>query len=160
MARPKKASSPLKSRIVTFRLSQDVRDRLTERAANAGMTVTDLITASLDGSLATPEACVVPFSASDDLPLFAPSLTAELRRIGNNVNQIAHAVNSGLPPELQNAYQQVGQLLELLLADEVSARRNALRTRITAHGSAHSQTGIELQGGVRVYPARPRPEDS
>jgi hypothetical protein len=160
MARPKKAAQPLKSRIVTFRLAQDIRDRLRVRAANAGMTVTDLITASLDGSLAKLMAHAATSTTNDELSPFPPELIAELRRIGNNVNQIAHAVNSGLPPEVQNAYRQVARLLDLLLADEFSVRRNALRMRIAAHDSAHSQTGIELQRGVRLYPARPGTEDS
>ena len=34
-----------------------------------------------------------------------PALFAELRRIGNNLNQVAHAINSGLPPHL-NARSQ------------------------------------------------------
>jgi len=160
MARPKKTAQPLKSRIVTFRLSQDIRDRLPATAANAGMTVTDVITASIDGSLARLMNHASRSSADDVMPPLPQELLVELRRIGNNVNQIAHSVNSGLPPEVQNAYRQVARLLDLLLADEFSVRRNALRMRTAAHGSAHSQTGIELQGGVRLYPARPGKEDS
>ncbi|MFA5952472.1 MAG: MobC family plasmid mobilization relaxosome protein [Hyphomicrobium sp.] len=160
MARPKKAAQPLKSRIVTFRLSQDIRDRLRATAANAGMTVTDLITTSLDGSLAKLINHAGASTADDAMHPLPHELLTELRRIGNNVNQIAHAVNSGLPPDVQNAYRQVARLLNLLLADEFSVRRKALRMRTAAHGSAHSQTGFELQGGVRVYPARSGKEDS
>ncbi|MGE3227895.1 MAG: plasmid mobilization relaxosome protein MobC [Hyphomicrobium sp.] len=160
MARPKKTVTRRKDRVVTFRLPQDARDRLASTAANAGMTLTDLIMASLDSNLIKIAEHYVAQSGAREVPLLPPELLTELRRIGNNVNQIAHAVNSGLPPEVQNAYRQAARLLDLLLADEVSARRNALRMRTAAHGSAHSQTGIELQRGVRVYPARPRTEDS
>ena len=160
MARPKTTSKSLKSRIVTFRLREDVRDRLKATAANSGMTLTDLITTRLDANPAMPTSEDALEDSRDTPPPLPPELVKELRRIGNNVNQIAHAVNSGLPPEVQNAYRQANRLLNLLLADEFSARRTALRTRTAAHGSAHSQTGIELQGGVRLYPARPGKEDS
>ncbi len=160
MARPKIASPRRKSRIVTFRLEEDMRDHLAAKAANAGMTLTDLIVTSLDGKSGKHDGRSRQ-SLPDDEPLIlmAPELFNELRRIGNNVNQIAHAVNSGLPPAVQDAYRHAARLLDLLLADELSARRTTLRMRNAAHGTAHSQTGIELQGGVRVYPARPRTED-
>lgn len=160
MARQKKRSEPRKTQVVTFRLPQDVRDILAATAANAGMTVTDVITASLDGSLARLAARGASRAAKDDVPPLPPEVFVELRRIGNNVNQIAHAINSGLPPEVQNAYRQASRLIDLLIADELSARRKALRMRTAAHDPAHSQTGIELQGGVRLYSARPGQEDS
>lgn len=153
MSRPTKHQSERQASRITVRMPEDTYMTIASQATRHGRTVAqyvrDLI---VDRNLPTP--------SDAGITKMDPLLFAELRRIGNNVNQIAHAVNSGLPPELQNAYRQADRLLSLLLADEVSARRNALRTRITAHGSAHSQTGIELQGGVRVYPARPRSEDS
>jgi hypothetical protein len=134
-------------------MQENTHAMIAAQASRHGRTVAqyvrDLI---VDGKLPEPAHVLAP--------TMHPALFAELRRIGNNANQIAHAVNSGLPPELQNAYRQAARLLDLLLADELSIRRNALRMRTAAHDSAHSQAGIELQRGVRVYPARSRKEDS
>lgn len=161
MARPKKASPKRKSRVVSFRLEEDVRDRLQVRAASAGVTLTDLITTSL-ANKAEPRGAQSneETTAAPELLIMSPELFNELRRIGNNVNQIAHAVNAGLPPYVQDAYRNAARLLDLLLADELSVRHTALRMRNAAHGAAHSQTGNELQRGVRVYSARPRQENS
>lgn len=159
MAGRRKSERPLKSTIVTFRLPADERMRLAKKASNAGMTLTELITACLEGRVSKVEDVAAARHANDDLRPLPPEVFAELRRIGNNVNQIAHAVNSGLPPELRYAYGQAARLVELLIADELSLRRKALRTRTSAHGSAHSQTGSELQGGVRLYPARRRTKE-
>ncbi len=160
MARPKTQSHPRKTHRVTFRMPPEIHNHLAVTAANAGMTVSDLVMASLTRNLTKLAARSSSRTATHDVPPLPPELFAELRRIGNNVNQIAHAINSGLPPEVQNAYRQASRLLDLLIADELSARRKALRMRTPAHDSAHAQTGIELQGGVRLYPARPGPEDS
>ncbi|MFN3624932.1 MAG: MobC family plasmid mobilization relaxosome protein [Hyphomicrobium sp.] len=88
-----------------------------------------------------------------------PALFTELRRIGNNVNQIAHAVNSNLPPDLLLAWRSVeGLLTNLLSAELLSQKTEALRMRISANDSAPPQTRAEFQRSVRVHPAR-RPED-
>ncbi|MDX2265901.1 MAG: plasmid mobilization relaxosome protein MobC [Hyphomicrobiales bacterium] len=156
MARPKTHSHPRKTHRVTFRMPPEVHARLTATAANAGMTLTDLITERLHRRPTK----AAKRTANDDVPPLPPEVFAELRRIGNNVNQIAHAINAGLPPEVQNAYRQASRLLDLLIADEFLLRRKALRMRTPTHDTAHAQTGIELQGSVRLYPARSGTEDS
>lgn len=153
MSRPSKRQSERRGSRITVRMHEDAYLTIASQASRHGRTVAQYVR----DLIVDREMPVIDDVAA---PTMHPLLFAELRRIGNNVNQIAHAVNSGLPPEVQNAYRQAAGLLSLLLADEVSARRNALRMRTAAHGSAHSQTGNELQRGVRVYPARPRTEDS
>jgi Bacterial mobilisation protein (MobC) len=86
-----------------------------------------------------------------------PALFAELRRIGNNLNQVAHALNGGLPPHVMFAARTLSELMNTLLRDELLARRiEALRTRTHPNGAPPSETGVKLQGRLRVYPARRR----
>ncbi|MDX2287217.1 MAG: plasmid mobilization relaxosome protein MobC [Hyphomicrobiaceae bacterium] len=86
-----------------------------------------------------------------------PALFAELRRIGNNLNQVAHALNSGLPPHLGMTARAMNDLLQALLRDDLLSRRlKALRTRTDFNGATPPETGVQLQGRLRVYPARRR----
>ncbi len=142
MARPRKTVRTRKDHVVTFRLPGELHDRLRRTAANAGMTVTDLLTASLGRDV---DRLVVELreihASAPEVRTLAPEVFAELSRIGNNVNQIAHAVNSSLPPHVQNAYLQAQKLLTLLLNEERTLRQR-LRTR--SDGSEDPPTGDEL----------------
>lgn len=84
-----------------------------------------------------------------------PALFTELRRIGNNVNQIAHALNGNLPPDTAFAWRTAQQLLAKLLSDElINQKTIALRTRSTADDSPTPQARDIFQRSVRVHPAR------
>ncbi len=97
-------------------------------------------------------------SARPAYKLMDPALFLELRRIGNNVNQIAHAVNGNLPPDLLMAWRSIEDLLKNLLAAElVKQKTEALRTR-TDDDTPPPQARDVFQRSVRVHPAR-RPED-
>lgn len=86
-----------------------------------------------------------------------PALFSELRRIGNNLNQVAHALNSGLPPHLGMTARAMNDLLQALLRDDLLSRRiKALRTRSDFNGATPPETGVQLQKRLRVYPARRR----
>lgn len=88
-----------------------------------------------------------------------PALFTELRRIGVNINQIAHAVNGNLPPDLLMAWRSVEGLLTTLLAAELlTQRKEALRTRTSPHDPPPPQARDVFQRSVRVHPAR-RTED-
>jgi hypothetical protein len=101
----------------------------------------------------------VELSARPAYKLMDPSLFLELRRIGNNVNQIAHAVNGNLPPDLLMAWRSIEGLLKNLLAAElVKQKTEALRTRTDDDGTPPPQARDVFQRSVRVHPAR-RPED-
>ncbi|MBR2537098.1 MAG: MobC family plasmid mobilization relaxosome protein [Hyphomicrobium sp.] len=105
----------------------------------------------LDGKVET--------SAEPSYKLMDPALFTELRRIGNNVNQIAHAVNGNLPPDLMMAWSSVHSLLTNLLAAElIKQKTSALRTRTDDDGTPPPQARDVFQRSVRVHPAR-RPED-
>lgn len=70
-----------------------------------------------------------------------PAVLHELKRIGNNINQIAHAVNTGLPPDITLTVQSFRQLFEALTDDvEFRRRLDAIRTRTEFNGTAHPQS--------------------
>lgn len=84
-----------------------------------------------------------------------PAVLHELKRIGNNINQIAHATNSNLPPSLQLVTQAYQQLFETLAdADGFQRRIAALKAKSEFNGAAHAQSRVELSSGVPVRPAR------
>ena len=84
-----------------------------------------------------------------------PALFSELRRIGNNVNQIAHATNSNLPTDVMFAWRSVNNLMSALLTDELLAQKiSSLGTRPIANDSPSPQTRDVFQRSVRVHPAR------
>lgn len=124
MARPRKALRTRKDHVVTFRLSTELHERLRRTAANAGLTMTDVLTASIARDV---DRLVIALreihGAETGTRTLAPEVFAELCRIGNNVGQVAHAINAGLPPDVQNAYVQVGRLLTLLLEQERTLRQ-------------------------------------
>lgn len=67
-----------------------------------------------------------------------PAVLYELKRIGNNINQIAHAVNASLPPDANLAVNAFRHLFEALTDGEEYRRRlAALRTRKEFNGTAH-----------------------
>lgn len=70
-----------------------------------------------------------------------PAVLYELKRIGNNINQIAHAVNTGLPPSVTLTVQSFRHLFEALTDDvEFRRRLDAIRMRSEFNGTAHPQS--------------------
>lgn len=84
----KRASRGDESRteVITVRLTKAERTRLEFRAAAAGMTVSAFSSRLLNGGKVSVEP-----KAELSVP---PELLAEFKRIGNNANQIAYALNS------------------------------------------------------------------
>jgi hypothetical protein len=84
-----------------------------------------------------------------------PVVFAELRRIGNNINQIAHATNSNLPTDVMYSWKSMNQLLSTLLTDEILSQKiAALRTRPTDNDPPPPQTRHVFQRSVQLHPAR------
>ncbi len=70
-----------------------------------------------------------------------PAVLYELKRIGNNINQIAHAVNGSLPPDVKFTVQSFRHLFEALTDDvEFRRRLDAIRMRSEFNGTAHPQS--------------------
>jgi hypothetical protein len=91
--------------------------------------------------------------------LMDPALFAELRRIGNNVNQIAHAVNGNLPPDQLMAWRTIDSFLKSMLAAElIKQKTHTLQPWTGSNDTPPPQARDVFQRSVRVHPAR-RPED-
>lgn len=88
---------------LTVRLTKTERDRIAEKAARAGLSLTEYILA-----------------LSRDTPILVPPdmtpVLRELKRIGNNLNQIAAKVNSGVAyvPDLKDVLAGQQQICRLL----------------------------------------------
>jgi hypothetical protein len=101
----------------------------------------------------------VEMSAGPSYKAMDPALFTELRRIGNNVNQIAHAVNGNLPPDLMMAWRSIhGLLTNLLAAELIKQKTDALKPWTGSNDTPPPQARDVFQRSVRVHPAR-RPED-
>jgi hypothetical protein len=134
--------------MITVRVTAADHARLAAEAARTGLSLSGLAE-----RLVTKGRIIVPPSTIP-APLH-PALLAELKRVGNNLNQIAHAANAGLPPNHLMAAGALHDLITLLAKDELlSQRLNALRTRTTANDSAPPSTRHEFQRSVQLRPAR------
>lgn len=116
---------------VTARVSLDQREALQKAAVDAGTTLSAFIVMTLDAALtgeskaAPPRENALPapvVTLSAGLALSDPEALEQLRRIGVNINQIAHAANAGLPPDVTLAVQSFNELLAMLKDPEGFAR--------------------------------------
>ena len=69
-----------------LRVSPEQKVQIQNKAKAAGLSVSELILATLEGA---------EVRAARSTPAADPALLAGLARVGNNLNQIARAVNSG-----------------------------------------------------------------
>jgi hypothetical protein len=120
--------------VITIRLTKAERARLEQRASAAGLTVSAWSAQALAGGRITVETR----AAALVLPL---ELIAEFKRIGNNVNQIAHALNSMKPVAEGAVAQEFLAFIRAFMRDETLKERAApaashfLKSRDTArHG--------------------------
>lgn len=148
MARRRTHATAPRTRTVTIRLTEDEYLRRSLDARKAGLSVSGLCERLVvDGKVevttpADPEA----------LPIV---LINELKRIGNNLNQIAHAANAGLPPDHRMSAAALRDLAITLAQNELLNRRShVLRTRAYANDPPPPQTRDVFQRSVQVHPAR------
>ncbi|MGE5512897.1 MAG: plasmid mobilization protein [Bacteroidota bacterium] len=139
-----------RTRMVCIRLTDDDFAQRSAQARELGLTVSGLCERLVrDGRI-----------VSGPRPAYTvmdPALFNELRRIGNNANQIAHALNSNLPADTRFAWKTAHDLISALLSEELAKQKTqALRTRTIANDSPPPQTRAEFQRSVRLYPARRR----
>ena len=148
MPRPRTHATAPRTRTVTIRLTEEHYARCVAQADEVGLSVSGMCERLVrDGKIiAGPRPA---YNAMN------PALFTELRRIGNNANQIAHAVNSNLPPDQLLAWRTVHQLITLLLSEELLKQKaQSLTTRSIADDTPPPQTRAEFQRSVRVHPAR------
>lgn len=153
MPRPRTHKTGPRARQILIRVTEDDYARLFVKAKSARLTVSGL------SERLVLEGKVEVQSAPDGSPL-PVALINELKRIGNNLNQIAHAANSGLPPDHRMSAGALHELLNTIVQDELLNRRShVLRTRAYANDPPPPQTRAEFQRSVQVHPARRGPHD-
>lgn len=129
---------------MTLRLTPAERATIEQRAIAAGLTPSAYAAKRLTG-----EPVVIEQRETMD-----PALFVELSRIGNNINQLAHAANAGMPPTSQAVMKAMQDLFQHLMQDEVTRRRVAAFERAAAphrtpaNGSQAPRTRDEFQGRV------------
>ena len=151
MARKRTHASTLRSRVVSIRLTDDEYAKRAAEARQAGLTMSSLCEKLVNKGK-------VDVASDAAHRRMDPVLFAELRRIGNNANQIAHALNSNLPPDVQYAWKTASELLRALGREEMFIQQlaEALRTRPVANDPPAPQTRDVFQRSVQIHSARPR----
>lgn len=82
-----------------------------------------------------------------------PEVVNELKRIGNNINQIAHAVNSGLPPDIRHYGKQLLLILQVIETHGLDPRTvKTGNLKAPGNDSPPSQTRAEFQRSVHLCP--------
>lgn len=146
MPRPRTHLHAARTRAITVRVTPSEYARLQAEAAQAGASVSGLAERYITRGTVRVEASRMP------APL-DPALIAELKRIGNNLNQIAHALNSNLPPDTTFTARSLRDLIHTLMRDELLLQR--LRdAKERGDDSAPASPRQEFQRVVSVRPAR------
>ncbi len=151
--------APRRTETIAFRVTPEDRARFEEAASEAGLSLSTFLTSLTDRRLDRLRTHLDEIRATQAYQEPAgrqpvpPELLAELRRIGNNINQIAHAVNSGLPVDTRRLVQHMKALLDLIHEHNLSPRPPDKQTqRQTANDPAPAQTRNEFQRSVHLYP--------
>lgn len=146
MPRPRTHLHAARTQAITVRVTPSEYARLQAEAAQAGASVSGLAERYITRGTVRVEASRMP------APL-DPVLIAELKRIGNNLNQIAHALNSNLPPDTTFTARSLRDLIHTLMRDELLLQR--LRdAKEKRDDSAPASPRQEFQRVVSVRPAR------
>lgn len=131
---------------LTVRLTAAERQAFAQRAEAAGMTPSRYAAEVLrNGRIVVQQH-----------ETLAPALMAELSRIGNNLNQLAHAANAGMPADARGAIRIMQELFTFLMRDEITRRRVEAfaGAREASNDSQAPQARHEFQGSVRVPVSR------
>ena len=105
-----KNASP-RSQVMTFRVTSDEQAAIAADAGMAEMTVSGFLTALVVGRK-------LRFVQSS-YQRMDPAVLAELRRIGNNLNQLAHAANTGLPVNAITTIAAAHELVRSIVRHEL-----------------------------------------
>lgn len=158
MQRRAKKSDDRRTETITFRISPEEKTRLDQAAIEAGLTLSAYVGAMLDrrtGELRKRLAAMqIPAKPSaPPTPAVAPEVMNELKRIGNNINQIAHAANSGLPPDIRHYGKQLLLILQVIEKHGLDPRTvKDGNLKAPGNDSPPSQTRAEFQRSVHLYP--------
>ncbi len=107
---PQKYDTPHRSRVVKTRMTEEEYADFAARLAPYGISQSEFIRRAVQGASIRP---VVTFSpVNDELLAALGKLTAEYGRIGNNLNQIARAIN-----DWHNPYPQLAAEVRAAASD-------------------------------------------
>ena len=114
------AIAPTEGRTYTLqvRLTETEKTALTTAAQQCGMSMSDYVRTRILGRRIQPRTS----QPAAGYQAMEPRLFAHLSRIGNNLNQIAHAFNERGFFEQREAIDAVREVWEIMLEDEVTAR--------------------------------------
>lgn len=118
MAKRAARGSESRTEVITVRLTKAERVRIEHRAAAGGLTVSAWAAQVLARGQVTVEAK----PAAVVLP---PELIAEFKRIGNNLNQIAHALNARMPADHARLPRLWNDFISAILRDQYLQGRAA-----------------------------------
>lgn len=146
MGRKRTHHDATRTKIISARLTQQTYDLISEHAEKLGLTRAGYVEYLIEDR---PLRIVRPIS--DELPI---TFLNELKRIGNNLNQIAHARNAGQNVDPRQFRTVVTEIVATICSNEVLRRRYE-----TAEAEVASRDGIsnteELQ--LRKDPAARTP---
>jgi hypothetical protein len=121
MARPRKNADEALSEMLPFRMSIATRETLRSKARAAGVSEAEYLRRYIDG---TPNPAPARASIDPALVAFLNSYAVALGRIGNNVNQLAHATHRG--SDFTRFWRDVGQEVQVQLGAGRAALARAL----------------------------------
>lgn len=104
------------------RLTDDERASLEREAHAAGLTLSDYVRSRVIRNQGPSPRSAMARAARPSFVAMSPPLFAELSRIGNNLNQLARAFNRGRDIDRGDVVRLSAEVLQTLLADEVTAR--------------------------------------
>jgi len=154
-----------KNETIAFRVTAAERERLETAAIDVGMSLSGYLAATVERRTDQMRARLAemqrqPQSTEPKHSALSPEAFQELRRIGNNINQIAHAMNSNLPPEPQHLIRQLQTMLQLIYKHNLhQAGTTAQSNKAANDGSSTAQTRHEFQRRVHIRPERRGQED-
>ncbi|MBL8884940.1 MAG: MobC family plasmid mobilization relaxosome protein [Hyphomicrobium sp.] len=126
------SSKKPKTSVVAVRVSIEQREAIEKAAVTAGASVSGFIAVTLAEALSrkpTPSRASaappneMPPTQAAGVSLSDPAALAELKRIGVNINQLAHAANAGYPPNIAALIENVAQLFAALGDRDAFGRR-------------------------------------
>lgn len=146
MPRPRTHEAGPRARQILIRVTDQHYADLSLKADTAGMSISGLCARLVEHGK-------VVVTTDNPLPLMN-----ELKRIGNNLNQLAHAANAGLPPSQRQMAADFRDLLNTIVQNELlSSRRTPLtEARSIANDSTPPSARNQFQRSVHLHPARSR----
>jgi Mobilization protein NikA len=116
MPRKRTHAEAPRTEMVTVRLTPAMYVKLESNARRLGLTRAGYLHHLVDNRSVEATAT----TSADLLPIV---LINQLKRIGNNLNQLAHAANAGLPVSQTKLASHLRDLIDTLLEHELTARR-------------------------------------